>query len=157
MEDETRMAELIEQLRANDRVMRELASRHVSTARVPHDLTLRQLQTLFVVRSQPGVTGQELAERFDVSTPTISGMVDRLAGKGLLTREPDPADRRRVLLALTDQALGILGDFEALTAQVQGEVLTRLTAEELETLVRLSARIRQVAEELVCERQQRAD
>lgn len=153
MTDDVGVAALISQLREHDRVMHQLASRHVPPTVLPNDLTLRQLQLLLAIRERPGVTGQELAGSFGVSTPTISGLVERLAGKELLTRRPDPADRRRVLLSLTEQGRDVLAQMESVRARVRDEVLGRLTVDELEALVALSARIRQISKELAPERQ----
>jgi amino-acid N-acetyltransferase len=45
-------------------------------------------------------TQQELADRLMLDKGWISRGVDRLVGEGLVTRTPDPADRRRVRLRL---------------------------------------------------------
>jgi DNA-binding MarR family transcriptional regulator len=44
----------------------------------------------------------ELNRHVLLSQPALSRMVDRLADRGLLAREPDPADRRGVRLSLTE-------------------------------------------------------
>lgn len=155
MADDDRVVALIARLREHDRAVHQMASRYLPPTVLPNDLTLRQLQVLLVIRAQPGVTGQELADHLRVSTPTISGLVDRLVGKDLLSRDPDPQDRRRVLLSLTQSALEMLTEMESVRSQISQEALTRLTVAELESLVSLSARIRQIAEEMV--REQRDD
>ena len=47
----------------------------------------------------------ELAKRFNVTTPTITRMVDGLVEKGYVERRHDSEDRRRIYLALTDSGL----------------------------------------------------
>jgi DNA-binding MarR family transcriptional regulator len=44
----------------------------------------------------------ELNRHVLLSQPALSRLVDRLAERGLIEREPDPADGRSVLLSLTD-------------------------------------------------------
>lgn len=44
----------------------------------------------------------ELARLLEVSTAASTGVVDRLAAKGHVTRNPHPADRRRTVVELTD-------------------------------------------------------
>ncbi len=44
----------------------------------------------------------EMAECMRVRTPTISRMVDTLAERGYVDRQPDAADRRKVWLRLTE-------------------------------------------------------
>ena len=46
--------------------------------------------------------GQLLKETM-VTSGTMTNRVDRLAARGLVTREPHPEDRRAVLVSLTDQ------------------------------------------------------
>jgi DNA-binding MarR family transcriptional regulator len=48
------------------------------------------------------VSQADLARMAQVEPQTMSRTVDRLEREGLLTREPDPADRRRHVLAITD-------------------------------------------------------
>ena len=48
----------------------------------------------------PGVLGTHLS----LSSAACTALVDRLAAAGLVARAPDPTDRRRVRLAVTDRA-----------------------------------------------------
>jgi hypothetical protein len=48
------------------------------------------------------------ARFIETDAAAVSRLVDRLAGKGLVARSPDPASRRRVLLALTPPAAGLV-------------------------------------------------
>jgi DNA-binding MarR family transcriptional regulator len=43
----------------------------------------------------------ELADRMKVRTPTVSRMIDAMVARGLVDREPDSTDRRKVWLHLT--------------------------------------------------------
>ena len=45
----------------------------------------------------------DLARMAQVEPQTMSGTVDRLVREGLVTRTPDPADRRRHVLAITPE------------------------------------------------------
>ena len=59
------------------------------------------------------MTIQDLAARLCVQHHSAVGLVDRLAESGLVTREADSADRRRVRLRLTADAEGRLGELSA--------------------------------------------
>jgi DNA-binding MarR family transcriptional regulator len=48
------------------------------------------------------ITSTELAGIVHLSPSTIVGIVDRLEGKGLLSRERDRKDRRRILLTASE-------------------------------------------------------
>ncbi|AMM21994.1 hypothetical protein AX769_19890 [Frondihabitans sp. PAMC 28766] len=47
------------------------------------------------------LTPKALAAHLDITTGAVTAMTDRLVGAGLVGREPNPADRRSLLLALT--------------------------------------------------------
>jgi DNA-binding MarR family transcriptional regulator len=44
----------------------------------------------------------DLAKLEGVTQPAMTGVVNRLAGEGLVRRDPDPGDARAALVALTD-------------------------------------------------------
>ncbi len=141
---------LIARITEHDSRLRQLVSTK-SPVTFPDDLTLRQLQLLLVIRATPRTTGQALAEAQQVSTPTISGLVDRLVGKGLLVREPDTADRRRVLLSLSDAGHAVLDDLEGMGNRHRDRVLSRLSVEELADLERIYGRLVDVATQVAGE------
>ncbi|MFN8597490.1 MAG: helix-turn-helix domain-containing protein [Anaerolineae bacterium] len=74
------------------------------TAAEAAGLTPQQHQTLLAIKGFPGgaqVTIGELAERLQIRHHSTVGLVDRLVAQKLVTREPAPADRRQVCVALT--------------------------------------------------------
>src|ERR1051326_9613011 len=58
------------------------------------DLSMPQLKTLSYVTKNDGATSGQIAHRLGVGLSTITGIVDRLAEQGLVTRHEDPRDRR---------------------------------------------------------------
>jgi DNA-binding MarR family transcriptional regulator len=72
-------------------------------------LTLPQLRVLFQLRAQPGITTNVLARRLGLTTPTVSGLVDKLARAGLVERGRRAEDRRLVPLTLTDAGASVVG------------------------------------------------
>ena len=72
----------------------------LQASRSDQDPSLRQLAVLAAVRD--GVTSPAMiARRLRVTRPAVTGLLDRLEQRGLLRRDPDPADRRRQRVALT--------------------------------------------------------
>lgn len=57
---------------------------------------------LRVVERNPGITPGALADYLHLHPSTLTGVLDRLVKRGLLTRARDPRDARRGLLGLTD-------------------------------------------------------
>jgi DNA-binding MarR family transcriptional regulator len=80
-------------------------------------LTPRQHQALLAVKGFPIAchpTIGDLAERLGIRHHSAVELVDRLVEAGLLARMHDPADRRRVLLALTETAETRLAELSAI-------------------------------------------
>jgi DNA-binding MarR family transcriptional regulator len=61
---------------------------------------MRQYAALHGIRDGANSPG-ELARLWQVTPAVITGIIDRLERRGLVRREPDPEDRRRLQLALT--------------------------------------------------------
>ena len=148
--------ELTTRLGAAEAELHATTMRWVGGVQEVPDLTLRQLQLLALLRATPGLTGQDLAEQVGVSTSTMSGIVDRIAAKGWIEREPDPADRRRVLLRPTGEGLEVLARLEAPGRYARELFTDRMGPDELADLCRLTERLRDIAAEIDRERGQGA-
>lgn len=86
-------------------------------------LTQQQYQALLVIKADPGVvTIRDLAERLMVKHHSAVGLTDRLVRQGLIRRERQPDDRRRVALRFTPHGLRVFGRL----ASVQREELRRI-------------------------------
>ncbi|MFI6734197.1 MarR family winged helix-turn-helix transcriptional regulator [Nonomuraea sp. NPDC050451] len=81
-----------------------------STASRRLGLTPQQAQLLcFAQHLQPSFG--ELATLLHCDKTNITGLVDRLQRRGLLTRQPDPNDRRMTRVHLTPQGEAVTGQF----------------------------------------------
>ena len=68
-----------------------------------HDLSARQMAILLAITLESGLhTVRGLAAALNISKPAISRSLDRLCELGLAAREPDPRDRRSVLVVPSD-------------------------------------------------------
>lgn len=80
------------------------------------------------------VTAGDLAVRAHVTTGAVTGVLNRLERGGFVTRQPDPADRRRVrVTAVPDAAervVAVYGPFYARLAELLGQY----SAEEIAVL-----------------------
>jgi DNA-binding MarR family transcriptional regulator len=117
-------------------------------------LTLSQISALTVIDRHGPMTLGELSERERVSSPTITKLVAKLTGAGLITKETDPTDRRcwrvqatregRTLLteiresreAWLSQRLAALNDDERTRLAAAIDVIESLSAPEVEEGVR---------------------
>ena len=82
-----------------------------------NEMTLAQLLALHYISAQAPVTLITLSEALGTRPPATSAMVDRLTRAGLVHHTPDSVDRRRVLLAVTSQAVSMIGKVDLPTAR----------------------------------------
>ncbi|HEX8681023.1 MAG TPA: MarR family transcriptional regulator [Ardenticatenaceae bacterium] len=97
--------------------------------------TLVHVRVLAHIRISGGCSLGELAERRDVSLPTMSKMVTSLVEKGLITREPDPANRRAVIIRLTEAGDKLYLEVLAKLQQHIAQDLTGLSSEQRASIV----------------------
>jgi DNA-binding MarR family transcriptional regulator len=93
-------------------------------------LSMPQFIALRALRHGPLAAG-ELAERFGVSRPTITRMVDGLVKKGLVERRPGAEDRRIALTSLTAQGRALHEATEASAIESLAGLLDGLPSERL--------------------------
>ena len=99
-----------------------------------HDLTPQQAQLL--CRLVAGPAGMsELTRWLTLEKSSLTGLVDRAERRGLVLRIPDPADRRALLITLTESGAGRAQATHAdVTAQLE-QLLSAVAPEERERLV----------------------
>lgn len=51
------------------------------------------------------MTAGRIAQRLSLTTGAVTSLIDRLERRGLVTRAPDPNDRRKVIVIVNQQAL----------------------------------------------------
>lgn len=64
-------------------------------------LTMQQFKVMMILSLQDSASGQELAQHLGVGLGTVTGIVDRLVARDLVTRQEDPDDRRIRRIVLT--------------------------------------------------------
>jgi long-chain acyl-CoA synthetase len=82
-------------------------AKHLEHGLAPVDLSVPQYRVLALLASGPAASSW-LAERLTVSPPSVTAVVDGLVARDLVVRIPDPSDRRRLNLELTEAGRRIL-------------------------------------------------
>jgi len=75
-------------------------------------ITYSQCHALVEIGSNQSLSINELAELLGLDKSTLSRTVNTMVEQGLVTREPDPDDRRYVKIKLTPTGSGLLSDIE---------------------------------------------
>jgi DNA-binding MarR family transcriptional regulator len=123
--------ELIQQIiELRRRVNRVIRDRTLDSW-VKLSLTIPQLKSLFYVSQHGKVNISGLASGIRVTPANVTGIVDRLVEQGLLTRMPDPDDRRVLWLEVTNKGKTLVNDLREGRAKEMRRILDELTEEEL--------------------------
>ena len=85
-----------------NRAARAFANRLATELR-PFDVGIGQWAVLLHLWSNDGMTQAQLARRVAIEQPTMVRTIDRMERDGLVTRTPDPNDRRASRITLTER------------------------------------------------------
>jgi DNA-binding MarR family transcriptional regulator len=86
---------------------------------------------LDIVEQFGPITAGRLSEMAGLTTGSVTAVIDRLVAKGYLRRVPDPGDRRRVMVELTEELEQLAGRYYGPLAQQAFPFLSRYTNAEL--------------------------
>jgi DNA-binding MarR family transcriptional regulator len=110
---------------------------HAEMEEVGFDLTPVQYAALVAIAAHPGMDQATLAGTIAYDRTTITGVIDRLAQKGLVVRTPSPRDRRAHELSITAAGDKMLRQVEPAVQAAQRSMMRGLTAAEGKELMRL--------------------
>jgi DNA-binding MarR family transcriptional regulator len=78
-----------------------------------HGLSIIGFQVMALLEIHGALPMSRLADELDVALPNATGIVGRMAERGIVQRTNDPDDRRVVLVSLTDDGHRLIGEMEA--------------------------------------------
>ena len=111
-------------------------------------LPMAQVEILQRLHAEPALRVNDLAERHRLANNTVSVLVQQLVVAGLVTRTPDPADRRAVRLELTDAGREMLADWRQAHERRIDAALGRLTLADRTALVAALPALSRLVDEL---------
>lgn len=107
-------------------------------------LSPREYDVLFVLDRAGGAAPmKQLVEGALLTQPSMSRMVDRLEARGILERRPSPADRRAVIIALTDHGADLQRQIGRRHVRTIAQHLSSLSGEELAALTHICTKLRE--------------
>jgi len=119
----------------------------------PHGVSHAAVNALAVIEGHAApIAPGELAERMHVTSGTMTSLIDNLERQGLVTRRPDPDDRRRLLIDVTKDAQAILDvvlpEIQQLAKAIFGPIPDRQIQALLSTLEAVERSLETVPSEL---------
>ncbi|MET8288861.1 MarR family winged helix-turn-helix transcriptional regulator [Streptomyces sp. NPDC048448] len=110
--------------------------RRILNAAEAEDITLGQASVLTHLSGRPGVTASELAAAEGVRHQSMTTTIASLTALGLVERHPDPDDRRRLLIALTEEGHRRVEEGRQVRQEwLAGRLQERCTEEERRTVM----------------------
>jgi MarR family transcriptional regulator, organic hydroperoxide resistance regulator len=103
----------------------------------PHGVHPGQDYMLDELWQEDGIPVGVLAARLGVEVPTAVRTVTRMEAAGLVRREADPADRRRVIVRLTDRGRDLERVVPRILADVTEQATAGMSDDERDQLLRL--------------------
>ena len=102
-----------------------------------HDLTVPAWRSLAVIARYQPLTAKQLASRTSSDAFKVARAIDLLVRRGLIHRDVDSEDRRRVNLRLSTEGRKVYKDIEKFVVRVEAELAAALDAEEAAMLLRI--------------------
>ncbi|OIJ22491.1 MarR family transcriptional regulator [Anaerobacillus alkalidiazotrophicus] len=77
-----------------------------------------QGRILYILWQADSIPIKELSKKTGLATTTLTSMLDRMEAAGLVNRTFDKADRRKVLIVLTEKAYSLKTDFDEVSLKM---------------------------------------
>lgn len=120
-----------------------LISRYFDKRLAPIGINVANLAVLGALRDSERLSQKELAEIGRIGQPAMAQMLERMVKEGLLVREQDSVDRRKVMFALSKRAVGLMPQIALVLKEGNAEVFSPLSQKELYGLIKLLQRLEQ--------------
>jgi DNA-binding MarR family transcriptional regulator len=106
---------------------------------------------LHSIEDPAGISISEILDTYQVSSATMTGIIDTLEGEGLIERLRCPGDRRRVHVRITGAGRSFMDSFLPRHQEYIRRFTSRLTVAERRTLLGLLEKLSQGISEAVTE------
>lgn len=111
-----------------------------------YDLSVSEWRVMAVLGPYQSMSANEITNRSSMNKVNVSRAVSRLRKRNYLKQDIDGDDRRRSVLHLTEEGKQVFYGLVPMVKQVEAQLLSGLTEDEIKTLLDLMAKIRANAE-----------
>ncbi len=106
-------------------------------ALAPFGINGRECAVLIVIDDAPPLSQLELARQMGIDRTTMVALIDELEAKALVERHPDPRDRRKNVVALTDSGRATLREARSAHDHAEERFLDGLSEQDSAHLKRI--------------------
>jgi DNA-binding MarR family transcriptional regulator len=107
----------------------------------PLDINPSLTRALRVLDRRGPIRLGELSAELGIAARSATEVVDALEARGLVTRQPDPADRRATLVAVTAHGASVMESVRAARRTQSARLFGRLSARDRAELARILDRL----------------
>lgn len=124
-------------------VLRQVVQRHagIFAAGMDSEITSTQWAALAKLHERGPLSQNLLGRMIAMDAATVKGVIDRLTARGLTATRPDPVDRRRHLVALTQGGEALVLRLLPRAIRITEDTLAPLDGAERVALAALLARL----------------
>lgn len=100
-----------------------------------------QGRILYVLWEHDRLTITEIGRLTGLAKTTLTSMLDRMEQAGLVTRVPDPGNRRQILISITELAKGYRAQYDQVSERMNRQFYQGFTGQEIEAFEHMLGRI----------------
>ncbi|MFS4482135.1 MarR family winged helix-turn-helix transcriptional regulator [Hyunsoonleella sp. 2307UL5-6] len=125
-----------------------LINAELNKALKPSDVSLQQFNVLRILRGQNGVAASlsDVQERMITKMSNTTRLVDKLIKKGLVEKQINKKNKRKIDISITAEGLSFLSDIDILIENKEVEMVSALSDKEATELIRLLSKLRLIAD-----------
>ena len=112
-------------------------------------LTASQQAVLFVLMQRDGAPITAIADQLRMGKSSLTGLIDRMSAKGLVTRRQSPSDARSFEVFIEDAGRHLVHATLASTKKINASLLKPFSSDECAVIERFLKHVSENAEEIV--------
>jgi DNA-binding MarR family transcriptional regulator len=139
----------VDQIAAALRLSIGLLLRRLRQVKAGGELTLPEISALARLERGGSTTASALAKLEEISPQSMGATLGALEARGLIQRNPDPDDGRRIVLSVSKAGSQVLGDRRNAAVERLAEALASgFTASELDKLMDVAPLLERLAQSI---------
>lgn len=125
------------QVRGTHRLFARLLEKHIASS----DIKTGDWYLLRVLWEKEGISQKELSRQSFVTESSVVTMLKSMVRAGLIVRERDETDKRRMKIFLTDKARGLKNELLPIARDINARAAENIAPGELKTFMKVLARM----------------
>jgi len=126
------------QVRGTHRLFARLLEKHIASS----DIKTGDWYLLRVLWEQDGISQKDLSRQSFLTESSVVTMLNSMAKSGLVVRERDENDKRRMKILLTEKARGLREELLPVARDINSRATRNVATEDLKTFMKVLGRMK---------------